>query len=193
MAANKNGDASAARGANLRLHFSVSLNMALLREVLAENPFRDPSQWHHVARNLQESTGKTVTTRSARERIDLLIYHYASEDRDRANLRKSGTENEYNEREHLLQEVLDLAREFSYKVRVRKKAPLGERAARRLANETRGAAAARYEETSQTTGPGAIAESPLALFSEMTGDAMDDEASSSSRANKVNCVSGQYR
>ncbi|KAL1444441.1 hypothetical protein MTO96_029862 [Rhipicephalus appendiculatus] len=119
MAANKNGDASAASGANSRLHFSVSLDMALLREVLAENPFRDPSQWHHVARNLQESAGKTVTARSARERIDLLLSHYASE--VRANLRKSGTENEYNEREHLLQEVLDLAREFAYKVRARKK------------------------------------------------------------------------
>ncbi|KAL1468032.1 hypothetical protein MTO96_041746 [Rhipicephalus appendiculatus] len=138
--------------------------------------------WHHVARNLQEGIGKTVTARSASERIDFLISHYASE--DRVNLRKSGTENEYNEHEHLLQEVLHLAREFAFKVRACKKAPLGERAARRLANETRGAAAAKYEGTSHTTGHGAIAESPLALFSEMTDDTVDDEASSRTVTNE---------
>ncbi|KAH7968341.1 hypothetical protein HPB52_007949 [Rhipicephalus sanguineus] len=143
--------------------------MALLRERLAENPFRDASQWPQVARNLQESAGKTVTARSAHERIDLLISQYASE--DRANLRKSVTENEYSERDRMLQEVLDLAREFAYEVRVRKKAPLRERAAL-------------LRKSGTPPLRGAIMESPLALFSEMMGDMLDDEASSSTVTNE---------
>ncbi|CAN7991329.1 unnamed protein product [Ixodes hexagonus] len=49
------------------------------------------------------------------ERFDLLLAQYDAD--DWTNLRKSGTEEEYNERENMLQELLDLAREFGYKVR----------------------------------------------------------------------------
>ncbi|KAG0421333.1 hypothetical protein HPB47_002763 [Ixodes persulcatus] len=54
-----------------------------------------------------------------RSRCDLLLAQYASD--DRTNLRKSGTEEEYSEREHLLQELVDLARESGYKFRAPRK------------------------------------------------------------------------
>ncbi|CAN7951903.1 unnamed protein product [Ixodes pacificus] len=59
------------------------------------------------------------TVRAVRERCDLLLAQYASD--DRTNLRKSGTEEEYSEREHLLQKLVDLAREFGYKFRAPRK------------------------------------------------------------------------
>ncbi|KAG0416143.1 hypothetical protein HPB47_006675, partial [Ixodes persulcatus] len=75
----------------------------------------DPSRWAQIANNLLSATGKSFSARAVRYRLDLLLAQFAAE--DRANLRGSGTEEQYSEKkkEHLLQEIADLTREFRYK------------------------------------------------------------------------------
>ncbi|KAH9377905.1 hypothetical protein HPB48_006924 [Haemaphysalis longicornis] len=99
MATGRNGSA------RVRFHFGDDL--ALLRQVLLLNAFRDASKWEAVAGVLKEVTGKVFSARSVRDRRDLLLAQYSAN--DRANLRKSGTEEQYEEKEHLLQELIDLA------------------------------------------------------------------------------------
>ncbi|CAN7982952.1 unnamed protein product, partial [Ixodes hexagonus] len=92
-----------------RRRFTVGDDILLLREVVALNPFADPARWTTLIENLNAATGKAYTVRAARERCDLLLGHFRRE--DRTNLRKSGTEEQYSEKEHLLQEISDMARE----------------------------------------------------------------------------------
>ncbi|KAL3187775.1 hypothetical protein MRX96_024531 [Rhipicephalus microplus] len=55
---------------------------------------------------------RELTIRGIRERVDLLIGYFRQQ--DTVNLRKSGTEEQYGEREQLLQDVSDLMREVNY-------------------------------------------------------------------------------
>ncbi|CAN8013093.1 unnamed protein product [Ixodes pacificus] len=128
MAAQK---AAAAAAASSRLRFSAQDDISLLQEVHALNPFEDPSRWAQIVNNLLSATVKSFSARAVRDRLDLLIAQFAAE--DRANLRRrlllcrmSGTKEQYSEKEHLLQEIADLTREFNYKYKaaaVRRAAP----------------------------------------------------------------------
>ncbi|KAH7963648.1 hypothetical protein HPB52_022316 [Rhipicephalus sanguineus] len=62
--------------------------------------------------------GKVFSARALRERLDLLLAQFIAN--DRASLRKSGTEEEYEEKERLLQEICSLAKDFGCKVKSRK-------------------------------------------------------------------------
>ncbi|XP_075723606.1 uncharacterized protein LOC142765794 [Rhipicephalus microplus] len=55
---------------------------------------------------------RELTIRGIKERVDLLIGYFRQQ--DTVNLRKSGTEKQYGEREQLLQDVSDLIREVDY-------------------------------------------------------------------------------
>ncbi|KAL3187897.1 hypothetical protein MRX96_000514 [Rhipicephalus microplus] len=55
---------------------------------------------------------RELTIRGIKERADLLIGYFRQQ--DTVNLRKSGTEEQYGEREQLLQDVSDLMREVDY-------------------------------------------------------------------------------
>ncbi|KAH8028089.1 hypothetical protein HPB51_013136 [Rhipicephalus microplus] len=65
--------------------------------------------------------GKGFSVRALRERLDLLMAQFLAN--DRASLRKSGTEEEYEEKERLLQEISSLARDFGHKIKSRKAQP----------------------------------------------------------------------
>ncbi|KAK8765737.1 hypothetical protein V5799_031655 [Amblyomma americanum] len=58
---------------------------------------------------------KPFTSRSVRDRFNLLITRYAAN--DRRNQKKSGTEEEYSERDQLLQDILCLIDGTSYKIK----------------------------------------------------------------------------
>ncbi|KAL3215698.1 hypothetical protein MRX96_051320 [Rhipicephalus microplus] len=62
--------------------------------------------------------GEVFSVRALRERLDLLVAQFLAN--DRASLRTSGTEEEYDEKERLLQEICSLARDFGYKNKSRK-------------------------------------------------------------------------
>ncbi|CAN7950111.1 unnamed protein product, partial [Ixodes hexagonus] len=177
--------------------FTIADDLALLREVLLNNPFRDPLQWNSITTQLHGCTGKMFTVRAVRERLDLLLAQYAAD--DRTNLRKSGTEEEYNEREHMLQELLDLAREFGYKVRAPRRgngaaaAPARERStpaptsSRNSATAARDAAAEAYAAAIGVGGSGTAYGSEqvtaLELFCRvLTGDGEEDVQSPASNS-----------
>ncbi|KAL3216358.1 hypothetical protein MRX96_033111 [Rhipicephalus microplus] len=80
--------------------------------VLAVDPFEDSSRWAAIARNLSAVLLRNVLARSLWDRLDLLLAQFAA--RDRENLRRSGTEEEYNEKERLLAEVYHLAQNSGY-------------------------------------------------------------------------------
>ncbi|KAH6947449.1 hypothetical protein HPB50_019038 [Hyalomma asiaticum] len=131
------------------MRFNVHDDIALLREVTNINPFRDPTPWSTVAENLSVFVGRSFTPRAAKERCDRLMSQHVND--DRTNLRKSGTEEEYDEKAQLLDEIVELAKESSYTIR-----PLQRRASgpeppsvrsgtQRAAADTRDAAAAALE------------------------------------------------
>lgn len=99
-----------------RSRFTVADDILLLQEVAATNPFEDHDRWRAITEMVNRTTEKNFTARAVRERCDLLLGHFRRE--DRTNLRKSGTEEQYSEKEHLLQEINDMAREFGHKVKV---------------------------------------------------------------------------
>ncbi|KAK4880049.1 hypothetical protein RN001_008195 [Aquatica leii] len=93
-----------------RLRFNVNDDITLLQQVIAVNPFENERRWDEVLHSVIKSSGKEFSIRSIREHIEHLLKLFVKE--DRANLRKSGTEEEYLEKERLLQEVHDLQRDF---------------------------------------------------------------------------------
>ncbi|KAH7940668.1 hypothetical protein HPB49_003533 [Dermacentor silvarum] len=124
MAGKENGFKMAADQANApssapRLRFSKSDDLDLLRDVRDCNPFEDmmryPMRWTEIAVRLSAARGKVFSARTVHDRTDLLLTQYA--DKDSKSLRRSGTEEEYEEQDKLLQELLDMARENRYRYR----------------------------------------------------------------------------
>ncbi|XP_077508214.1 uncharacterized protein LOC144119496 [Amblyomma americanum] len=95
-----------------RKRFRIDEDLCLVREVVAANPFTNPRVWDEVRRNVAGAVGRDVTLRGVRDRLDLLLGYFRQQ--NKANLRKSGTEEQYNELDQLLQEVSDMAHEFGY-------------------------------------------------------------------------------
>ncbi|XP_077551942.1 uncharacterized protein LOC144166275 [Haemaphysalis longicornis] len=76
------------------------------------NPFENPDAWGVVLKNVTRAVQRELTIRGVKERVDLLVGYFRQE--DRANLRRSGTEEQYGEREQLLQEISDLTKSAGY-------------------------------------------------------------------------------
>ncbi|KAH7948829.1 hypothetical protein HPB49_002693 [Dermacentor silvarum] len=102
--------------ASSRTRFSQDTDLALLREVRAVKPFADQAGWASVATNVKTATQKDFSQRALRDRLDLLLAQYRRN--DRANMRKSGTEEQYTEKDQLLQEISQLADDFGHKIRL---------------------------------------------------------------------------
>ncbi|KAH6920830.1 hypothetical protein HPB50_028183 [Hyalomma asiaticum] len=83
-------------GAAPRFRFSKSDDLDLLRDARESNPFeeilRHTGRWTDIAVRMTESHQKVFSTRAVRDRTDLLLAQHA--ERDRTNLRRSGTEEE---------------------------------------------------------------------------------------------------
>nr|XP_054924934.1 uncharacterized protein LOC129383930 [Dermacentor andersoni] len=90
-----------------RKRFRIDEDLCLLREITGADPFENPAAWEDVLRNVVRAVQRELTIRAIKERVDLLVGYFRQ---DTVNLRKSGTEEQYGERGHLLQEVSDLMR-----------------------------------------------------------------------------------
>nr|XP_037285119.1 uncharacterized protein LOC119178060 [Rhipicephalus microplus] len=119
MAASGDGTFSASAAAWLspaqrkpRKRFRIDEDLCLLKEVVCTDPFSNPAAWEDVLRNVMRAINRELTIRGIKERVDLLIGYFRQQ--DTVNLRKSGTEEQYGEREQLLQDVSDLMREVDY-------------------------------------------------------------------------------
>ncbi|XP_052090746.1 putative uncharacterized protein DDB_G0271982 [Mytilus californianus] len=88
--------------------FSVADDIKLLREVTLDNPFRNKGKWIEIGEKLSTTTF-LIDGRRARERTNLLITQFKKDNRE--NLKKSGINEEYSERESLLEEVIGLMEE----------------------------------------------------------------------------------
>ncbi|EFN86835.1 uncharacterized protein LOC105181052 [Harpegnathos saltator] len=93
-----------------RLRFTILDDLILLREVSGQNPYEESDRWKIVAERVVKATQKNFSLRCVKEHVDHLLKIWARE--GRAHLRKSGTEEQYNEKEQLLQQVQDLQKEF---------------------------------------------------------------------------------
>ncbi|EZA53146.1 hypothetical protein DMN91_004509 [Ooceraea biroi] len=93
-----------------RLRFTILDDLILLREVSRQNPYEESDRWKTVAERVVNATQKNFSLRCVKEHVDHLLKIWTRE--GRAHLRKSGTEEQYNEKEQLLQQVQDLQREF---------------------------------------------------------------------------------
>jgi len=93
-----------------RLRFTILDDLILLREVSRQNPYEESDRWKSVAERVVNATQKNFSLRCVKEHVDHLLKIWARE--GRTHLRKSGTEEQYNEKEGLLQQVQDLQREF---------------------------------------------------------------------------------
>lgn len=113
---------SVTKTAKKPFRFAAKHDVLLFREVVARNPFLTPSKWVDIAENLNR-LNMVVDGRRCRERTILQVDYFEKEDFD--NLRRSGTEEEYDEKEQLLQEIKELksdaasAREASAKQKKR--------------------------------------------------------------------------
>ncbi|XP_041371304.1 uncharacterized protein LOC121384789 isoform X2 [Gigantopelta aegis] len=88
----------------------------LLREVNVNVPFSDPVKWNAVAEALNAALNpeKAITSRTVRERTQRLMDKHRADELQ--SVKKSGTNEEYGERELLLTEILHLEKEAEIKI-----------------------------------------------------------------------------
>ncbi|RHY15929.1 hypothetical protein DYB32_010698 [Aphanomyces invadans] len=91
--------------------FKGCTDVDLLKEVIHVRPFEAPygevrKRWTEVTEHLQRIVGDGITVNATRKRFDDLMT--AFHEITMAALRASGTEEEYEEREQLLQDIHDL-------------------------------------------------------------------------------------
>ena len=67
-----------------QVRFSAKEDISLLKEVLAENPYKDKGKWNVIAGHMKENTEKhfDVDARRVRERAQLLLSQYSKDDKD---------------------------------------------------------------------------------------------------------------
>ncbi|XP_077989977.1 uncharacterized protein LOC144444440 [Glandiceps talaboti] len=94
------------------MRFSVRHDILLLREVLAQNPIavhlkESGKAWGRVAERLMETDESfKIDSRRCRERTYRLLDYYKQ--KDFTSLRRTGTEEEFREKEKLLQDIKKL-------------------------------------------------------------------------------------
>ncbi|KAH7937171.1 hypothetical protein HPB49_008425 [Dermacentor silvarum] len=88
-------------------------DVIILEEVISLNPFDDAAMWVKVAEKLGDHTQVVRSVRSVKESLYLLLAQFLRQ--DTTNRRKSGSEEEYEAVDRLLQQVADLARERGYR------------------------------------------------------------------------------
>ncbi|KAF6213784.1 hypothetical protein GE061_011506 [Apolygus lucorum] len=93
-----------------KMKFYVSDDLQLLKLVLAENPFLHEEKWEHILKCMCDRILKPFTLRNIKDRVHFMMKEFKKS--DRVILRKSGTEEEYREKDHLLEEVSQLQQEF---------------------------------------------------------------------------------
>lgn len=87
-----------------------------LREVAAAKPFGDDIKWVHVLAAVNRAVGRELTLRGIKDRVDILLGYWKLQ--DSKNLKKSGTEEQYSEKEEILQDLWDFCESVKYEPRI---------------------------------------------------------------------------
>ena len=99
-----------------RHKFRATQDIALLQQVLADRPFLAPhgqqdDAWQAVATNLRDAAeGFKATGRAMRDRYNHLVRIFQSDNRE--SLRRSGSAEEYEIRDQLLTEAIEMQQSF---------------------------------------------------------------------------------
>jgi hypothetical protein len=102
-----------------RFRFTINDDVALLKEVLCENPFEDHNRWKNIQEKVNGATSKMFSIRCLKDHLQNLLTSFKKQ--DSINRKKSGKEEEYNDIKILLQNVIDLSNEFCSKHKYMKK------------------------------------------------------------------------
>ncbi|GIX84005.1 uncharacterized protein CDAR_270301, partial [Caerostris darwini] len=94
---------------NKRVRYNVQDDLIILREIVAVNPYGDSARWTSIQESVCKTTNKIFSTRSVKDHAERLVKLYNVQ--DRTNLRKSGCEKQYSEKEQLLQNMKQLMKE----------------------------------------------------------------------------------
>ncbi|KAH7975094.1 hypothetical protein HPB49_023528 [Dermacentor silvarum] len=113
----------------MRVRFTSEDDLNLLKEVFAENPFEQTSRWSTIGTNVGDAVVPAKTFRVA----------------------LSGTDEQYSEKTHLLQEIWDMAKIYGYGMKRRPQA-----AARQAAAALRDSAAANFKPSTMDTDDSAL-------------------------------------
>lgn len=92
-----------------RLRFSYDDDIFLLREIIAHNPLRNPAAWDEIQRDMETSLGKKFLIKTLKQHLQLLLELWAK--KDKITKIRSGCEDPYSEKDHLLQEVSSICLE----------------------------------------------------------------------------------
>ncbi|KAH7957896.1 hypothetical protein HPB51_028118 [Rhipicephalus microplus] len=96
--------------------FSAHDYPCLLREVAAAKPFGDDIKWVHVLAAVHRAVGRELTLRGIKDRVDILLGYWKLQ--HSKNLKKSGTEEQYSEKEEILQDLWDFCESVKYEPRI---------------------------------------------------------------------------
>ncbi|XP_015837594.2 trichohyalin [Tribolium castaneum] len=96
-----------------RLRFTIFDDLVLLREVLHQNPYEKHERWKEIREIVVNVTEKAFTVRAVKDHVEYLLALLAKD--DRANLRKSATEEQSDEKEQLLLQIREMSRGFKTK------------------------------------------------------------------------------
>lgn len=64
-----------------RIRFNEQDDIMLLKEVIANNPYSDPSKWAIIQLNVCRATGKNVSCRGIREHVQYILKKFEKKDR----------------------------------------------------------------------------------------------------------------
>lgn len=102
-----------------RVRFTADDDLALLREVTARNPLKEPEAWVNVQANIERTVGKHFSIRTLKDHLQLLVEMWLR--KDGIYRKKSGTEEVYSEKDQLLQEISDLCNEPDCSIKKKRK------------------------------------------------------------------------
>ncbi|CAH0552924.1 unnamed protein product [Brassicogethes aeneus] len=88
-----------------KLRFTISDDLFLLNKVIESNPYDDGLRWKAIRNAIVEDTGKNFTVRATREHVDHLLKLFIKS--DYYNLRKSATDDQYEQKILLLKQISD--------------------------------------------------------------------------------------
>lgn len=107
-----------------RQRFTTDDDILLLREIVANDPFANSKNWNRIQEAIQKVSNKNFSIRALREHFHRLLKAWKDKDdidkkrqalnifREHINFcvfYRSGVEEVYNEKHHLLQELYDLS------------------------------------------------------------------------------------
>ncbi|KAJ8914144.1 hypothetical protein NQ315_016222 [Exocentrus adspersus] len=96
-----------------RFRFTEEFDLHLVREVYGQNPYEDQNRWSIIQVNMLQITGRCISIRTLKERIQNLMKKYLT--KTRHNEGKSGIEEPVCELDDLIQQIIDLIKEFENK------------------------------------------------------------------------------